>query len=336
VGVVTLFLIMSSVKLLPTMEAPQHFHTSLPKMVVPLISEGLFDDVLLRRDTGIEGIKTLHGELEGWDNVGLYTGLGLIVAGCAGFLYAPRNMKWLLGIPLLLFILLGEGTVYELVLRKIPLIGSFLRLPSRSLIVAIWILSIYVGFFMDKLFVSKKIFLRILSILCAIYLIFDISTYTYTKLHQIATISYPEAKEQGHPLTAPLTNSVAPSACQDFNAPPSFVKKFQSIGPLRVTHEAKGDIQAFMSPNEIRIVTPPAGILTVYSTVSPLASVENGTIMTQANAVKDGSIVISVTEPGKDVVVRYISRTFYGALVISMAGWLAAISILFSLRRRLV
>lgn len=332
ISIVGLFSLLSFYKIVPSFVDLQHFHSNLPKMVSLLISEGYLDDVFLNGKNVVPGIKLLHGEIEGWDNIGLYTGIEIIILGVIGLYFAPVKNKYLLGIPLILFFAMGEGTMYELLIRKIPLLGSILHIPSRMLLMSVISIALLAGFFIDALFKKGKPVLNAIAIVLISTTIYTMASYTVTKLKSIETIALTATDSIQHSIFAPREGLLAPHVCPDFNAPPAFISRYSGNVPLEVRDDMGQILNVDVKPNTIIIHNPPLGIFTVYSSASTIAQIHNGELQTQAGASKDGSMAIKATDLTRDVVITYKDPTAYGAFIISASALIFSVLLLITRR----
>jgi hypothetical protein len=327
--IISLFILLSFGKLLPSLEAPQHFRgTDLPKLVVPLISRGMLSNVFFGRSYPVAFIQPLHGAMEGWDNIGMYTGFLVVAIGIIGLIVCPRKIRWLLITPLAIFLIIGEGSFYESYLRNIPLVGSILRLPSRLFIVAIWMIVISGGFMISKLFNNKNRAIKIIAITLVFIAVLDLGIYSWNKIFSIERIPMQKVIEQQKPIYMATQGQVSPGMCSDFNSPPLFTQKiFGSVNISAI--DSKGNkISTSLSPNEIRVTAPHTDIITVFTADSPLAQIENGIVLPEVGT-KEGTITIAVTNQDKDVVVKYQNKTAHGAILISFCAWAGSLFFLF-------
>jgi len=328
------FLVLGAPKILPVLESTEHFNSdSLPKMVVLLNRHQLWDDVFLDGSVHTEYLaaELSNAEWEDWENIGSYTGLVVLLLVIPGFYWMPRNMRWMLGVGLVVFLIVGEGAVYNNYLRHVPYLGSLLRLPSRVLIMAIISGTLAGGFALQGL--DRMRFGRVVVIVLLLWGVGDVGRYAYQTLGRmefaplenvpadvVPLMLQPHPFKPGlHPLTVARRNSVAPGSCQDFNVSPKFTI---ALGTPLVTTSDGEPLRATLLPNNITINAPASQQIVVRLAESEIMSVSNGYVLP---ATEDG-IPIVVSDVNRPVVVSYFSWSLQAGLI-AMITFLVSLGI---------
>jgi hypothetical protein len=160
----------------------------------------------------------------------------------------------------------------------------------------------------------------------------DIGSYSWSVLRQVKSLSLTDTAAQKQPVVLAREGILSPGACQDFNAPPPFIKKLPSVTSMVVKDNNGHKVLSITKPNEIIVPPTKADQITIYSARSSFATIKNGLeISTNETSEQDGTITITPINPTQNVILLYQSRTIYGALTIAVTGWLTAIGILFSI-----
>jgi hypothetical protein len=88
--------------------------------------------------------------------------------------------------------------------------------------------------------------------------ILDIGSYSVNVLQKIKSLSVVDATAQQHPVILAQKGLLSPGVCQDFNAPPPFIKKTTS-GTAVIAKDLEGNIvPSTTAPNEI--IIPPGKV----------------------------------------------------------------------------
>lgn len=322
------FLLIGAGKIMPILESTSHFNgDALPPMVVLLTRHQMWDDIFLDRSihTNYLDAELTGGKWEDWENIGLYTGLTPFLLSALGLLFMPRRLKWILGPSLLLFFLLGEGTLYHLYLREIPYVGSLLRLPSRTLIMVIIIVGLTGAFALQVL--DRWRIGRWLAAVVLAWTIFVAGSYAHQTLARmefaapesvpvdaIPLILQPHPYQEGlHPLSIAQRNSVAPGSCQDFNVAPTFT--ITPGTPFITTVEGK-PVSATLKPNVIQIAPPASRSVIVRIAESAIMDVENGYTLPATSA----GLPMVIYDSTKPVTLSYHSFALPAGLILSFAS----------------
>lgn len=145
VVVVTTFALFASVKVLPYVEQGGLRAATIPPYAAPLLQDGLLDDVFLRSPPAATPVRFLHAEQpDRFGTVGATVGPFALVLAGIGLLRAHRARRTgaLIAITGLL---LAEGTLYDIVLRHLGVVGTLLRIPSKQLFFTVLGLGILAG-----------------------------------------------------------------------------------------------------------------------------------------------------------------------------------------------
>lgn len=331
---VVLILLITAVKVLPVLEGQIHYHgKDLPPLVVLLTRQEVLGDIFLHSALDHDLVQTEHGKPEGWDNLSLYTGVLPLVLAVAGAFFAPRQFRWLLLGLLALFFLLGEGTIYDMYLRRIGEMRSLFRIPSRSLIVFILGLGIMGGYAVDWLSQRRGFLGLVLSGALLLFMAVDLGGFTLKTLGRIQEIeplahqldipisptisSFDLHDSQRHPLAVLTTQAALSGTCPDFNNTPIFIRNYQ--GPM-VTDLAGNEQPIRLYPNGFEIV-PATASLVVKSVASPLLDVRGG----WPRILPDGSLRILIPRTSSTVSVFYVSSVMLAGLALSLSvvfAWL--------------
>lgn len=334
------FVLFGMGKIMPILENTAHFNgDALAPMVVLLNQTRLWDDIFLDRSihTKYLSAELTGAEWEDWENIGLYTGLVPIVLLVIGLWVAPRRLGWLLGSGLLVFLVLGEGSLYHLYLRQLPYLGSLLRLPSRTLIMAVIVGTMAGAFALQR--IERLRFGRLLAVGILVWSIVDVGQYAHQTLRrmefsapesvsvdEIPLILEPHPYKPGlHLLTVAQRNSVAPGSCQDFNVAPTFV--ITPGTPLITTAEGKS-VAAQLRPSSIQISPPNSRKIIVRIMDASILKVANGYTL-PATAI---GLPIVVREPDEPVTLTYTSPSLSAGLTLSLAS-AASLLLLWSTRK---
>lgn len=340
-----LLLLIGSVKLLPTIEGQSHYNgKQYPPLVVLLTKRSLLDDIFLARAIDHPAPITEHGKWEGWNNIGLYTGILPLLLGFIGIFFAPKHARpALLAVMGTLFVL-GEGTFYEYVLR--PLNGeirSLFRIPSRSLIVLVLVLGITGGYALHWSIRRWNMVGISMSLIVLTIITIDLGSFTLSALRSIEQIppknvaiqqsialnakSAQNTNTHSHPLHILDEHTIVGSTCPDFNNTPSFMKNAYE-GPL-VTSSSGNPLVARINPQHLRVipVSVPSS-LHVHLASSPMLRVAGGI----PRFLSDGSFQILVPRTSREVDISYASSLALPGLIISLAT--LASGILLSISRR--
>ncbi|MBI3256129.1 MAG: hypothetical protein HYZ63_04120 [Candidatus Andersenbacteria bacterium] len=337
VVLLSLLISLGAVKILPVLEGQMHYHgKSLPALVVRLVQRDLLDDVFFSRLPNHEPALTEHGNPEGWDNIGLYVGMVPVVLALVGFLVAPTHVRFLFALLVVLFLVLGEGTFYDEILRRSEGLKSLLRFPSRSLIVAILVGGISGGYVIDWL--RRRFRLVGLVIGCGLiaFVGWDlvdvslpilrrypefppsqpISRQSIEPMTSLADVKNPQI----HPLSALSHSAMVSGECPDFNVTPEFAAQDYE-GPI-VTRLGGSVPVVTLVPNGLQVV---AGgqqeILQARMAFSPLLDVHGAWPVAQS----DGSLWLFVPAGSSPVTIRYTSSVMIAGIIISLgslAAWL--------------
>lgn len=348
---VVLFMLLTSlgmVKILPVLEGQVHYHgKSLPALVVRLGQRDLLDDVFLSRLPHHEPALTEHGNPEGWDNIGLYVGMVPVVLALIGLLVAPIHMRFLVALLVVLFLVLGEGTFYDEVLRRSGALKSLLRFPSRSLIVAILMGGISGGYAIDFLRQRFRLGGLVFGVGLVAFVAWDlvdvslpilrrypefppsqaISRQSIEPITSLADVKNP----QNHPLSVLSHSAMVSGECPDFNITPQFAKQNYE-GAIITRLDSHAPVAEVVSDG-LRVVTGgPQAVLQARMVFSPLLDVQGAWPVAQS----DGSLRLFVPAGSSSVTIRYTSSVMIAGVIISLGSlvvWLLLLPMLPQNRR---
>lgn len=318
VGMGAVAFLWGSIKILPYFEQPSLIQRDLPPYVVPLAQFGLLDDALLRiHDRGGVDVRPLHDRrLEQWGNFGGYVGATALVLGAIGILTRHRH-RWPILAAALLALAIGEGALFETVLRHQAILGSLLRVPTRVLSVFAAFLGLLAGIGLDRIARDFRGTSRAVAGFLLLVLASELGYATgrillaNTAWNTAPATVFPSGptliphagvppNDERHATKLTRTGFLLPKICGDQNNPPPFVKELKEPTPLAtVPSETK--------PNRILLAAQggPDDIIVRERFTSSWISTDADVLQHD-----DGALHVIVRERlPKNIELRYVSAT---------------------------
>lgn len=337
--ILSLFLLLfGAIKLLPSAEGQSHYYgKQYPPLVVLLTKNKLLDDVFLSKDIAHAPAITKYGNPEGWNNIGLYTGILPLLLGVIGITVSPKHTRYILLAVIISFFVLGEGTFYDEVIRKLGgEIRSLFRIPSRSMIVGILALGLTGGYALDWIIRRNRIFGIGFCVIVLAIISLDLGTFTFSTLRAAVQVPPVDKTTQeelvlaakpashvsntAHPFHILNSYALVGSTCPDFNKTPPFIRNAYD-GPLVTSTSGNPDIQK-ISPSELRITpgTVPS-VVDVHLVASPMLIVTGGI----PRFLPDGSFQVLIPRTSQNVSVAYTSHLALPGLILTMGALVASL-----------
>lgn len=264
IGAITL--LWASPKLLAYGEHADLFTSHLPPHVARLGPMGLLDDVFLQDYDRTVKIPIQYGTEEHWGNFGAYTGwLPWVLAAVGGI--SSQRWRWPLLGSLIIIVGLGEGSLFDMSLRHVEVLGSLLRNPARLLLLATLPLALLAGFGLQWLY-QRKLLGQLLALTAALAILLDLGSVSSRLLSTaLATTRATPPDVAPHPMLALHQNAsgdpwyhsgvllkagyLLPHLCADLNIDHPFTNDLPPLSPL-------AGVPSGLQPNGIVLPTVPA------------------------------------------------------------------------------
>lgn len=279
---VATFGLWSSIKVLPYLEHPDLVQTALPPYVVPLTRAGLLDDALLKLHPRTLTVKPEHDRREeSWGNVGAYVGTLPLLLGLLGALARTTPSRGLLLTGALGAFLLGEGALFDAVLRHLGPLASLLRMPSRLFGIVALFLGLLAAGGLNALWPAAgrssptpiQRGRRFLALALAAVVVLDLGAATRAIFREnlewspfpprlaptgptLAPHAYHSPEDERDPSKLLRAGFLLPQICGDQNNPPAFLRAITADVPL-------ASVRADLRANVIGLAAPagPADLL---------------------------------------------------------------------------